>query len=195
MHITELVAGLIRDGKLTLTVPIERVATYHDPCRLNKRKGIHKSPREILRAIPGLDFRDVDHVTQWSYCSGAGGGLSIERPEITAAISQQRLDHAAALDVDLLVSACVWSERPLAAAGEARDIEVRDLMELVAESAGLEVDGGDDMTTMAISEALYDELVGILGEDGVLTGKPARWNRTRRPRRSRCTAGRTTSPT
>jgi heterodisulfide reductase subunit D len=139
VHITELVAELIRDGKLTLTVPIERVATYHDPCRLNKRKGIHKSPREILRAIPGLDFRDVDHVTQWSYCSGAGGGLSIERPEITAAISGQRLDRAAALDVDLLVSACVWSERPLAAAGEAHDIEVRDLMELVAESAGLEV--------------------------------------------------------
>ncbi len=56
-------------------MPIERVATYHDPCRLNKRKGIHQSPREILRAIPGLDFRDVDHVTQWAYCSGAGGGL------------------------------------------------------------------------------------------------------------------------
>jgi heterodisulfide reductase subunit D len=141
VHITELVAELIREGKLSLTVPIERVATYHDPCRLNKRKGIHKSPREILHAIPGLDFRDVDHVTQWSYCSGAGGGLSIERPEITAAISAQRLDRAAALEVDLLVSACVWSERPLAAAGQVVDIEVRDLMELVAESAGLEVTG------------------------------------------------------
>ncbi|MFG1812249.1 (Fe-S)-binding protein [Kribbella sp. NPDC049174] len=141
VHIIELVAELIREGKLSLTVPIERVATYHDPCRLNKRKGIHKSPREILRAIPGLDFRDVDHVTQWSYCSGGGGGLSIERPEITAAISGQRLDRAAALDVDLLVSACVWSERPLAAAGEQLEspIEVRDLMEMVAEAAGIEV--------------------------------------------------------
>ncbi|MGW1343037.1 (Fe-S)-binding protein [Kribbella sp. NPDC002412] len=139
VHITELVAELIRDGRLSLTVPIVRVATYHDPCRLNKRKGIHKSPREILRAIPGLDFRDVDHVTQWSYCSGAGGGLSIERPEITAAISAQRLGRAAMLDVDLLVSACVWSERPLAAAGSSLEpqIEVRDLMELVAESAGV----------------------------------------------------------
>ena len=37
------------------------------------------------------------------------------------------------------------------------------------------------MTTMAISDALYDELVGILGSDGVLTGKSARWNRTRTP--------------
>ena len=142
VHILDLVADLIRAGKLELTQPIERVATYHDPCRLNKRKGIHAAPREILRAIPGLDFRDVDHVTQWAYCSGAGGGLMIEKPELTAAISDQRLERAAELDVDLLVSACVWSERPLTAAGDARDphIEVRDIMELVAESAGLQVD-------------------------------------------------------
>ena len=65
-------------------------STYHDPCRLNKRKGIHREPRELMRAIPGLTFQDVDHVTQWSYCSGAGGGLRIEKPEITAAISARR---------------------------------------------------------------------------------------------------------
>ena len=93
--------------------PIERVVTYHDPCRLNKRKGICESPREILRAIPGLTFKDVDRVTQWSYCSGAGAGLAIEKPEITAEISRRRVAKAAELDVDTLVSACVWSERPL----------------------------------------------------------------------------------
>jgi heterodisulfide reductase subunit D len=143
VHITELVASLIRDGRLTLSVPIERVVTYHDPCRLNKRKGIHESPRAILRAIPGLTFKDVDHVTQWSYCSGAGAGFAIERPEIAAEISRRRVARAAELGVDTLVSACVWSERPLAARGAERDpeIQVRDLMELVAEAAGLSIGG------------------------------------------------------
>jgi heterodisulfide reductase subunit D len=141
VHITELVAELIRDGRLALTTPIERVATYHDPCRLNKRKGIHESPREILRAIPGLTFRDVDHVTQWSYCSGAGAGFMIEKPEIAAEISRRRVARAAELEVDLLVSACVWSERPLAEQGAKQGIEVRDLMELVAEAAGLDPRG------------------------------------------------------
>jgi heterodisulfide reductase subunit D len=140
VHITELVATLIRDGSLKLEVPVPRVVTYHDPCRLNKRKGIYESPREILRAVPGLIFKDVDHVTQWSYCSGAGGGLKIERPEVAEAISRQRMDRAAELDVDTLVSACVWSERPLAERGEERQpkIEVLDLMEIVAQAAGLE---------------------------------------------------------
>jgi heterodisulfide reductase subunit D len=135
--VVELVAELIREGKLELTQPVERTVTYHDACRLNKRKGIHKEPREILRAIPGLTFKDVDHVTQWSYCSGAGAGLAIERPDLTDEISRRRVERAKALDIDTLVSACVWSERPLSAQGERQDVEVVDLMELVAQAAGV----------------------------------------------------------
>jgi heterodisulfide reductase subunit D len=143
VHITELVAELVREGRLQLTHPLQRVATYHDACRLNKRKGIHRTPREILRAMPGLVFKDVDHVTQWSYCSGAGGGFSIERPRIAEEISRRRMARAAELEVDTLVSACPWSERPLSARGAELDtrIEVRDLMELVADAAGLDYGG------------------------------------------------------
>jgi Fe-S oxidoreductase len=137
----ELFAELIREGRLEPSVAIEREITYHDPCRLNKRKGIWKEPREILRAIPGLEFRDVDRVTQWSYCSGGGAGLPVEKPETTAKISAMRLAKAAELEVDTLVSACPWSERPLAAAGEKAEIDVVDIHELLAESLGIEVGG------------------------------------------------------
>ncbi|SFP68553.1 MULTISPECIES: (Fe-S)-binding protein [Actinomadura] len=139
--VVELLARFVAEGRLTPTVPIERTITYHDPCRLNKRKGVWQEPRQILRAIPGLTFHDVDRVTQWSYCSGAGGGLPIEKPELTAKISAARLDKAAELEVDTLVSACPWSERPLAEAGAERAIDVVDLHELLAESCGIEVGG------------------------------------------------------
>jgi len=139
--VVELLAEFIRDGVLTPSIPVERTITYHDPCRLNKRKGIWKEPREILRAIPGLTFHDVDRVTQWSYCSGGGGGLPIEKPELTAAISADRVARAAALEVDTLVSACPWSERPLREAGAAQSIDVVDIHELLAESLGITVGG------------------------------------------------------
>ncbi|MFI0446333.1 (Fe-S)-binding protein [Actinomadura sp. 6N118] len=139
--VVELLARFLTEGRLTPTLPIERTITYHDPCRLNKRKGVWQEPRQILRAIPGLTFHDVDRVTQWSYCSGGGGGLPVEKPELTAKISAARLDQAAELEVDTLVSACPWSERPLAEAGEARAIDVVDLHELLAESCGIDVGG------------------------------------------------------
>jgi heterodisulfide reductase subunit D len=136
----DLVAEQIREGRLALTTPVERTVTYHDPCRLSKRLGVWQSPREILRAIPGLEFVDVDRVTQWSYCSGAGSNLWVEKPELTAEISRRRIEKAKALDgVEVLVSACPWSERPLSEQGEAAGIEVFDIFELVAEAAGFEV--------------------------------------------------------
>jgi Fe-S oxidoreductase len=139
--VIEVLAQLLREGRLTPSVPVDRAITYHDPCRLNKRKGIWQEPRELLRAIPGLRFEDVDRVTQWSYCSGGGGGLPIEKPELTAKISAMRLERAAELDVDTLVSACPWSERPLSEAGDAEDIDVVDLHELFAQSLGISVGG------------------------------------------------------
>jgi Fe-S oxidoreductase len=133
----ELIDELVQEGRIELTVPVERTVTYHDPCRLNKRKGVHEAPRRLLRAIPGITFKDVDHVTQWSYCSGGGGGLPIEKPEITEEISRRRVARAEALEVDALISACPWSERPLERAAEGV-LEVMDLFELLAVSAGIE---------------------------------------------------------
>lgn len=48
------------------------------------------------------------------------------------------------------MSACPWSERPLAAAGDG--LEVMDLFELVARSAGIEV-GGQTHGPAAATEA------------------------------------------
>ncbi len=150
--VVELFAELIREGRLTPSVPIERAITYHDPCRLNKRKGIWKEPREILRSIPGLDFTDVDRVTQWSYCSGGGGGLPVEKPELTAAISASRVEKAVALEVDTLVSACPWSERPLGEAGATVDLDVIDIHELLAESLGITVGGSHGVTNDPVTD-------------------------------------------
>ena len=187
--VVELFAELIREGRLTPSVPIERAITYHDPCRLNKRKGIWKEPREVLRAIPGLDFTDVDRVTQWSYCSGGGGGLPVEKPELTAAISERRLEKAAELEVDTLVSACPWSERPLTEAGEKADIDVVDIHELLAESLGITVGGStrrsSRATSMTIAVERLDEVVTalrtVLRDEQILTSKPDRYNRARVP--------------
>src|SRR4029453_8078787 len=86
----ELVAELVRDGRLEVTQPNERTLPSHHPGPPKKRRGVHAPPGELLRAIPGLTFKDVDHVTQWSYCSGGGAGLPIERPDLPAAISRRR---------------------------------------------------------------------------------------------------------
>jgi heterodisulfide reductase subunit D len=60
---------------------------------------------------------------------------------MTAAISANRIEKAAVLEVDTVVSACPWSERPLGEAGRPASIDVVDIHELLAESLGIEVGG------------------------------------------------------
>jgi len=139
LHITDLLAELLADGRLVLERPLEVRLTYHDPCRLNKRRGIWESPRAIIRAIPGVDFADVDPVTQWAMCSGAGAGLPMALPQVAEQVARNRLAAAAPLGVDALASACVWAEDHLERVAATADgsLPVVDVTVLAAMSAGL----------------------------------------------------------
>ena len=75
--------------------------------------------RSCGRSRPDLPRRRPGHPVV--LLLGGGGGLPVEKPGLTAAISARRLDQAATLEVDTLVSACPWSERPLSAAGDAQE--------------------------------------------------------------------------
>ena len=193
VQIVELVADLIKDGRLKLEKPINKTVTYHDPCRLNKRKGIHEAPRFILNSIPGLIFKDVDHVTQWSYCSGGGGGLPIEKPEITEAISDSpsgpgqgaRRRHAG--QCVRLVGASAGDggtqgrdrgRRHHRTGGRVRRHRDRRPPRGVGP-------GGGPMTTapvMTVDDVVVAELEAIMNEPGsVLTGVSSRANRARVP--------------
>src|ERR671913_1080877 len=96
-----------------------------------------------------------------------------------------RLERAAELDVDTLVSACPWSERPLSEAGDAQDIDVVDLHELFAQSLGIVVGGsrGD-----VGDRRLAQERTGVAGRArrtrGTGGGRPGGGRRQRGPGRA-----------
>ncbi|MFC5793513.1 (Fe-S)-binding protein, partial [Thalassorhabdus alkalitolerans] len=52
-HHTELLAELVREGKLKPTHEIKETITYHDSCYLGRYNDVYDPPREILKAIPG----------------------------------------------------------------------------------------------------------------------------------------------
>jgi len=85
LHITELVAELLRQGRLKLRQTDDPV-TWHDPCQLARRSGVTKEPVEALRAA-SKGFRLLPHHGAESYCCGGGGGigyLSIHMIEMMA---------------------------------------------------------------------------------------------------------------
>jgi Fe-S oxidoreductase len=101
--------------------------------RYNGAWGVYEPPRNVLRAIPGLQLIEMERIKEAAWCCGAGGGAREAYPEFSRRTAGERLEEAASTGADAIVSACPWCERNFqdAAAGNGATLKVFDIMELV----------------------------------------------------------------
>lgn len=109
IHITELLAGLIKEGRVTPKKDLGGLkVTYHDPCYLGRHSGLYDAPREILRSLPGVEFTEMDRVREGSICcGGGGGGLWIERAK-GERLSDFRVEEAMETGAEIITTACPY---------------------------------------------------------------------------------------
>ena len=69
---------------------IREKVTYHDACHLCHGQKITRQPREILRAIPGLELVDLP---ESSWCCGSAGIYNITQPETAGALRERKVGH------------------------------------------------------------------------------------------------------
>jgi len=83
--------------------PLPFRATYHDPCHLAKGLGIRREPRELLRAIPGLEFIEMPDAEA---CCGSGGAFMFEHPGIADRIASKKARGILATDAEVVATGC-----------------------------------------------------------------------------------------
>ncbi|CAN5576805.1 heterodisulfide reductase-related iron-sulfur binding cluster [soil metagenome] len=66
------------------------VATYHEACHLCHGQKITKQPREILKAIPGLNLVELPEST---WCCGSAGIYNITQPDMAEQLQKRKLEH------------------------------------------------------------------------------------------------------
>ncbi len=134
-HATEFLADLLPEGKLKLG-PVEEVVTYHDPCDLGRKSGVYDAPREVLKAIPGLELREMASIRENSLCCGGGGDVEISDPSVTIGVAGKRLAQVKATGAKYVASACQQCKRTLQEGARRHKIRVRaiDVVELLWKS-------------------------------------------------------------
>ena len=132
VHHTELLAGLVRDGRLAPTAGDEEI-TYHDSCYLARHNDVRSQPRELVAAV-GRPV-EMERSGKRTFCCGAGGA-HMWMEERAGAINEERVREAAATGAGTLAVACPFCTVMLddGVRNSGRQLRVVDVATLLAES-------------------------------------------------------------
>jgi Fe-S oxidoreductase len=142
IHHTQLLARLVREGKLKPVNPIEEKITYHDPCFLGRHNQVYTPPREIMEQVPGVQAQEMHRCKERGFCCGAGGARMWMEERIGKRINIERIEEALGTNPDTISTGCPYCLVMLGDAisakkstGEAKEsLEVVDVAQLLVRS-------------------------------------------------------------
>ena len=165
VHLVEFIDELIKKGALKLKRRVDLRVTYHDSCslsrlsepwtpwqgergqwgmvepRLARRRGangVYQAPRDILKAIPGIELIEMPRMKENAFCCGAGRGTQEAFPDFASWAAEQRLTEVKEVGAEAVVSACPWCKDNFASVIKENGEKLKsfDISELVLASIG-----------------------------------------------------------
>ncbi|HEX4809569.1 MAG TPA: heterodisulfide reductase-related iron-sulfur binding cluster [Bryobacteraceae bacterium] len=97
--ITEFLASIDLNPEMG---QVNAIATYQDSCHLAHGQKIKLAPRQLLRAIPGLTFREMPMA---DLCCGSAGIYNITENEMAMEILEHKMAYVEGTQANLIVTA------------------------------------------------------------------------------------------
>ena len=109
----------------------EGVITYHDSCHLLRELRVKDGPRELIKSIKGVEFREMD---MHDACCGFGGTFSVKFPNVSVSMLDEKIECIVNSGADTLVSSDMGCLMNIGGALSRRKIPVKvmHLAELLA---------------------------------------------------------------
>lgn len=153
-------------GKRARVNGAEKVkVTWHDSCHIGRVSGVYEPPRELIKANPNADFRELPFNREEGHCCGSVVTL-IKEPDVAARIGGEKHAEARAVEAETILALCPCCEFQLRVAGAANgsDIEVVDLARFTAEALGYDLP--DPNPEVQAQWAVFDAMIKLMTPQG-----------------------------
>jgi Fe-S oxidoreductase/nitrate reductase gamma subunit len=138
VHHTELLADLLRAGRIRPSQPVDGKFTYHDSCYLGRWNGIFDPPRAVVESIPGAELVEIERHGKRGFCCGAGGGRMWMEEKIGKRINHERVEQTLRTQAPRVATACPFCltmfRDGISAKGAEERLTVKDLAQYLVES-------------------------------------------------------------
>ncbi|MCK1983572.1 MULTISPECIES: (Fe-S)-binding protein [Peribacillus] len=122
-HHTELLAELVKEGRLVPKNEVNETITFHDSCYLGRYNEVYDPPREILKSIPGVKLIEMVRSRDAAMCCGAGGGRMWMEEDTGTRINVARTEQAIATKSSTISSGCPYCLTMLSDGTKAMEVE------------------------------------------------------------------------
>jgi Fe-S oxidoreductase len=144
-HLVQFLAERLDQLKPLLKKKLDATVTYHDSCCLGRKTGHYEEPRALLQAIPGVKLVEMIQNRESALCCGGGAStIYLDRfiqERVKDRLADRRVQQATATGAETLAVACPFEparfEDAVKITGHEGKLEVRDIVELLAESMEL----------------------------------------------------------
>ena len=93
-------------NNVALPAPATDVAirvTYHDPCHASRGQGLAKEPRDILKKIPGIEYRELPEA---DWCCGGAGAYALSQYDLYRRVLDRKIANLKATEADIIATSC-----------------------------------------------------------------------------------------
>jgi len=121
-QVKDLTEWLVEVGLPPAQREVKVRVTYQDACHLAHAQRIRKQPRDLIRALPGIEFVEMRHP---EICCGAAGLYSTLEPRMSSTILREKTDDVLSTRADLVVTANPGCQMQLSTGIRSRGSNVR----------------------------------------------------------------------
>jgi Fe-S oxidoreductase/FAD/FMN-containing dehydrogenase len=167
IHYSEILADKIKAGEFSFPEkegpPV--TVTFHDSCHIGRASGVYEPPRELIKAIPNVNFVEMSYNREEAHCCGSVLTL-IKDPPVAADVGKERLDEALEVEAEKVLSLCPCCQVQLRVSAKKRGVpvEVVDLARFA--SAALGYDFPDPNPEVHKQWAVFEAMIELMTPQG-----------------------------
>jgi hypothetical protein len=161
-HYSEVVTEKLKTGELKFSEPVNMKLTFHDSCHIGRAGSIYEPPREMLKALPGVELVEMEHNRENGLCCGSVLTRISEPNPTSNLLGKKKITEAIATGADAMVALCPCCQFQMRVSANENNLEmpVKDLAAVAAKGLGINL---PDYTDYALEMwSIFDKVITLM---------------------------------